>query len=493
MRKLLFFVIAVLISGSLLAGGLVTNTNQSAMFTRLQNRNASTDIDAVYFNPAGLTRLGDGLYVSLNNQTISQTQTVTNNYNYLSGTKPREYKGDVSAPIYPGVYVAYKKGKFAVSGGFNVIGGGGGATYNAGLPSFEMSVADLVPGLQSQLGQIDQAAVAITGSDPGFRNISGYNSSIYFEGTSVYFGYQANVSYAITDMISAAVGVRYVSAKNTYKGHINNVTIDAPAAYGGTQTPGNYLRTISGILAPIPGVPPSIPATLNGTAAYLDEATNVEADAEMTGSGITPIISLNFAPSDKINLAVRYEFQTEMDLKTTVHDNKTGGIFMQDSVAIADMPASISVGLDVKPLDKLKLSASFNYYFDKNVDYDGMESTSVNMIDKNFVEFGFGGEYALGEKLRVSAGWVHTITGVNENYQNDMGFSTNTNSYGAGIGFRISPMIDLNLGGQYTTYATDSKEFNHYLGTIPVPVTETYTKSTWLIGVGLDFRFGGKN
>jgi hypothetical protein len=28
------------------------------LFTRLQNRNASTGIDAVYFNPAGLTKLG---------------------------------------------------------------------------------------------------------------------------------------------------------------------------------------------------------------------------------------------------------------------------------------------------------------------------------------------------------------------------------------------------------------------------------------------------
>ena len=58
MRKLLTFVASLFITGSLLAGGLVSNNNQSAMFTRLQNRNASTGIDAVYFNPAGLTKLG---------------------------------------------------------------------------------------------------------------------------------------------------------------------------------------------------------------------------------------------------------------------------------------------------------------------------------------------------------------------------------------------------------------------------------------------------
>jgi long-chain fatty acid transport protein len=496
MRKLLIFVFALFISGSLLAGGLVTNNNGSAMFTRLQNRNASTDIDAVYFNPAGLTKLGDGFYLSLNNQTITQTQTITNSYNYLSGTKPKEYIGDVSAPIYPGVYVAYKKGKFAFSGGFNVIGGGGGATYKTGLPSFEMLVADIVPGLQSQLGQIDQAAVALTGTDPGFRNVTGYNANIYFKGNSIYFGYQANVSYEINDIISAAIGLRYVTAKNTYQGHINSVTVDAPAAYGGAQAPGDYLRTISGILAPIPNVPPSLIAQLNGTAAYLDAATNVEADAEMTGSGFTPIISVNITPSDKFNLSLRYEFKTDMDLTTTVHDNKTGGIFMQDSTAIADMPASLSVGLNVKPLDKLMLSGSFNYYFDKDVDYDGDETAPhTPMIDKNFLEFGLGAEYSLTEKLRISAGWETTITGVNDNYQSDLRFDTNTNSFGAGFGYRITPMIDLNLGGQYTTYATDSKDFTHNIGgnpLYPVPVTETYTKSTWLVGVGLDFRFGVK-
>jgi long-chain fatty acid transport protein len=489
MRKLLTFVFAVLISGSLLAGGLVTNTNGSAMFTRLQNRNASTDIDAVYFNPAGLTRMSDGLHVGLNNQFITQTQTITNNYTYLSGAKPREYFGDVSAPIYPGVYVAWKKSKWAVSAGVNVIGGGGGAKYKSGLPSFEMSIADLVPMLQNQLTPLDQGIQAATGTDPGFRNVTGYNGTIYFEGKSVYIGYQANVSYALTDIISAAIGVRYVSAKNTYKGHINQVTVDAPTIYGGKQAPGTYLRTI----ASVPGIPPSYAAQLNGAADYLDVATNVDADAEMTGHGITPIVSVDIAPMENLNLSLRYEFKTEMDLKTTVHDNKTGGIFMQDSTAIADMPASLSFGVNFKPIDKLMLSGSFNYYFDKNVDYDGNEEAPhTPMIDKNFTEFGLGAEYALTDKLRVSAGWVSTITGVSDNYQDDMRFDTNTNSFGAGLGYMITPMIDINLGGQYTTYSTYTKNFDHYLGTFPVPVTETYTKKTWLIALGLDFHFGAK-
>ncbi len=487
MRKILTICAGILVSASLFAGGLVTNTNQSAMFTRLQNRNASTGIDAVYYNPAGLTSLKDGFHLSINNQTISQTQTIGNNYQFLSGS-PKNYEGKVSAPFFPSIYAAYKSGKWAFSAGFNPIGGGGGAKYNSGLPTFELPISGVVPLLVSKLAPLDQAFTAVTGNNPGFENITGYTSNIYFKGTSVYFGFQANVSYAFNDIISAAIGGRYVTAKNTYSGYIKDVKINAPAIYGGSQIPGDYLRFI----ASVPGVPANTQALLNGTAVYLDGKTNVEADAEMKGSGFAPILSLNITPSEQFNIAVRYEFKTKLNLKTTVNSGKDGdGLFMQDSVAIADIPAMLAVGVNFKPIKNLLLSGSFNYYWDKKVDYDGQEKVEVNMIDKNFIEFGLGAEYGINDKLRISGGWVHTITGVNSNYQSDMSYSTNTNSFGAGIGYRITPMIDLNIGGQYTFYATGKKGFPADLTkSILDTYTETYAKKTWLIGIGLDFYFG---
>ena len=57
--------------------------------------------------------------------------------------QPKEYVGNVSAPIFPGVYVAYNTGKLSFSAGFNPIGGGGGAEYKTGLPSFEMMIANI--------------------------------------------------------------------------------------------------------------------------------------------------------------------------------------------------------------------------------------------------------------------------------------------------------------------------------------------------------------
>ena len=225
MRKLLTIVAATLISGSVLAGGLVTNNNQSAMFTRTQNRNASTGIDAVFYNPAGLTKLGNGFFASVNNQSIFQTQTVTNNYEYLSGAKPRTYIGDVKAPIYPGVYIVYNTGKLSFSAGFNPIGGGGGATYKTGVPSFESQAAELVPLLSSAPNNIPTTA---------------YSADIYFKGSSVYFGFQGNIGYKISDMFSVAVGGRLVSAKNAYEGYMKNISINPNypafgAAFNGTN------------------------------------------------------------------------------------------------------------------------------------------------------------------------------------------------------------------------------------------------------------------
>ncbi len=77
MKKLTLGLLAFLMTFSLAySGGVVTNTNQSAGWARMLVRDASTDIDAVYFNPAGLTRLGDGFHIGINNQTVFQNKTM---------------------------------------------------------------------------------------------------------------------------------------------------------------------------------------------------------------------------------------------------------------------------------------------------------------------------------------------------------------------------------------------------------------------------------
>ena len=540
MRKILTLVSALVITGSVFAGGLVTNTNQSALYIRLQSRNASTEVDAVYYNPAGLTKLAPGFHFGINNQTIGQNRSIMSDYQYLNGAPTREFLGTVSAPLFPSVYAVFNAKKFAFSLAFNPVGGGGGAKYEAGLPSIEMPISDLVPLLESHGAQ-------------------GYRLDAFFEGSSVFFGYQAGVTYKINDMISVAAAARYVTAKNTYQGHLNDVQLNM----GGTWLPASTVFTsIATQLTSIVGIPTSIaplmtnfgdltlaqvpeqylpqankdaiaaalgaigvPAgtipvlTLNQISGTITTATptlngqiaqatataavmgNQSADVVQTGSGITPIISVNLSLTDKLNVGIKYEFKTRLEVTnataedfTTGFDPETGDpitMFPDGAKYINDMPAMLAIGVEFRPVDKLLLTGSMNYYFDKAVDYDGSADKNINMIDKNFSEFALGVEYALTKSLRASAGWLGTFTGVNADYQSDQRYSLNTNSFGAGFGYRITPMIDVNLGGMYTMYKEGTKTFNHNMtgsGTIK-QLTETYNKDTWVVAVGVDLHF----
>ena len=543
MRKLFALLFAVSVSGIAIAGGIVTNTNQSAMFTRLQARDATLGIDAAYFNPAGLTLLpNDGFFISLNNQTLGQTRTVNSDYALLN---EKEFIGNVSAPFFPGFYAAWKKGNLAISAGFNPIGGGGGGTYDKGLPSFEYDVADIGSALTLQ----------------GVENIDDYSVNIFFEGSSVYFGYQANISYKISDMFSVAIGGRYVTAKESYVGHLR----DAMLNFRGTLTPipdvfstlateatagaamatgaassmqplidggaggltlaqaeaGGFIDattraqlegglTALGIdptgltIAQAQGAYTTAAGELTASAATASEnaeATTVlldqEVDYEKTASGFTPIISVNIKPIEQLNIALKYEHKTKLEFENSTSkdfivgsDPETGvpiTMFPDGEKSRYDIPAQIVVGLTYQVFDPLLVSTGFHYYLDKNADWDGREE----YLDANSFEWGFGLEYNISEKFLVSAGYLLTKSGVSKDYQTDLSYSLPSNSVGGGFAFQVFPMLEVNLGGSYTMYKEGDRTFDHlFAGMYPSEVTETYDKDVWIVAIGLNFNFG---
>ncbi len=488
-------------------GGIVTNTNQSAAWVRTMVRDASTDADAVYFNPAGLIRLEDGFHFSLNSQTIFQNKDVTDNYQFLSPT-PKKYHGEVKAPVFPGFYAAWKKDKLAVSFGFNPIGGGGGAEFKTGLPSFETAISDLVPALSGSLAQLDAALGQDQpmgyGFDPNFSNITGYSADIYFKGTSVFFGYQLGVSYKISEMFGVFAGARYVSAKNTYTGYIHDVQIQAAPTVppvplydvpAGSYKPGDYLRAVSTAA----GLPQVAIDGLTQNAAMLDYATaDVEVDAEETGNGITPILGVNITLNENLNIGLKYEFKTTIELKQSVIDGKDGGgMFVQDSTVHSDMPAMLSAGIRYRFIPKMAVSAGFHYYFDKDANYGKTSDATGEMvsndqvIDENYYELALGLEYNITDKFLVSGGYLFANTGVTEDYQSDLSFSLTSSSFGFGFGYRFTDHLMVNLGGSYTKYQEGEKNYIHTMSIVgyDVPVKDTYYKDNLFFGIGLDFSF----
>ncbi len=75
-KTLLISLICLTVGFPAMAGGILTNTNQSAKYIRLLANDASLDIDAVYYNPAGLSFLSEGFHISINNQSIFQNKEI---------------------------------------------------------------------------------------------------------------------------------------------------------------------------------------------------------------------------------------------------------------------------------------------------------------------------------------------------------------------------------------------------------------------------------
>lgn len=502
MKKLLITCAVVLLLFSFsIAGGIVTNTNQSAKYVRTLNRNASTEIDAVYFNPAGLVKLEDGLHLSVSNQSVFQTWTVKNDYLNLN---ENEFIGKVQAPLFPNIYLAYKKDKWALSAGFEPIGGGGSANFEKGLPSFEMPVSNL----KSQLG------------------IADYSLDCEFEGSSIYYGTQAGITYRINDMIAVAVGARYVMAQNDYVGHLKNIKVPYGAEW---VTPAEYLTgvastlesTASGLQPIIDGgagdmtlaqlqnagqltagevdeleeglnqigVDPTDLTAAQIQSAYNSAADNMfsqvpkieaatadmEVDASQTGAGFSPIFSLFISPLDGLGIGLRYEMKTSIELE---NDTKVdgSGTFPDSAKTHGDMPAMFALGVSYQAMDKLRTEFGFNYYFNKDVNWNGREEN----VD-NGHEIGIMLEYEFSDKLKGSIGFLNADGGAKPAYQTDQSFSLKSNTIGIGIGYSISPQLELNIGGLNTFYQEDEKETDDY--------TEKYMKTTVDFGIGINYKF----
>lgn len=538
MRKIFTVLTATLFTGSLFAGGLVTNMNQSASWVRLPARDASTDIDAVFYNPAGLMKLQNGFHFSISNQTIFQNKEVENFYKgpgEAYGLNQNLYKGKVKAPVFPGLYAAYKRDRFAFSLGFNPIGGGGGAVFDKGLPSFEMTPSDLVPSLASAVGATD------------------YKVDTYFEGTSIYFGLQGGVSYKINEFISVAAGIRYVMAKNTYNGYLKNLEIytgnsstpawtradaimtgiAAKAATAAASTTSMVTGGLGGLTfaqaesagyisslqkAQLEGAlgafgsPSNI--TINqadvvfkgASAKYLATASllgDQEADVEQTGSGITPFISVNISPSENLNIAVKYEMGTKIELEnktekdfTTGYNPTTGApvtMFPDGEKIRNDMPALIAVGIKYGVTSRLELSAGAHYYFDKKANYghklNGIYVNNDLIIDRNYYELAGGLEYHINDMCLVSGGYLFSKTGVNNNYQSDLTYSLTSHTFGLGGAIDVLENLRINAGFSYSYYLDGEKTVAHTLGTTTYNPRETYFKDTTIFAIGVDLSF----
>jgi len=534
MKKIYAILLAMLSISPAIAGGLVTNTNQSASFIRNPSRGASLEIDAAYFNPAGLVFLQDGFHISVNNQTITQERSIQTD---LATLNRRNFTGNVAAPLFPSVYAVFKRDNLAFSLGVMPIGGGGSAFYEDGLPSFEMQVAQIPAGLTA-------AGIPTTR----------YGYDVEFDGRSVFWGFQGVAAYKVNERLAVSAGVRIITANNTFNGHLQHIGINpnqpafgalfnginmvsapfffttAATVLSGWSTGATAFATAlhpiiigggGGVLlahgttvgltavqvAQIQGLITAAGqshagmtiSTAQGTlttaapmfstraalmTAQAAATADRKVDASQRGMGFAPIVGFTFKPTEQWVIGFKYEHRAAMTLtNSTVIDGT--GMFPDGAETPSDMPSKFSLGASFEATPRLRLSGTAHYYLDRSANYGrrvaGTLVENSVVIDRNLWEAAFGVEYYLSERLLISAGYLRTKSGVNDLYQTDFTHSLSTHSLGGGVRYKIGENMGLNLGMLNTWYDAATRNFGAF--------TETYDRTAFVIAVGVDFSF----
>jgi len=506
MKKIMLSAMLLMLAQLTLADGLLTRNSQSAQYVRMLSRNASTDLDATFYNPAGLGHLGNGMHLSLNNQFELGEKLLASGYDYLN--EP-EYAETIRQLFLPSGFAVYQADKLSVSLGFGQTGGLGSINWDHGLPSFEILAARIPAALPYQVRTDYQ--------------IDGYEADVEFSGSSVFWGIQGGVTYQFTDFVSLYGGLRYWLATNRYSGSISNISLkidgelvpaegwiaaksddyenssvqaaSASTVYTGAanrvqqlitsgagsltlsqvQTMG-YISSaekaqIEGALVNIGYTPAQIAsknlnqikpiftneAQVMSQAAIKFAATSAELgllvsqvadrelDSQQEGEGITPILGINLTLMEKLNIGIRYEFKTSLTMTNNTKKDDCG-LYPDEEEIRLEIPAHLAVGIGYKATERLEGQLSVDLNFDKGLVW------GVNQRD------------------------LLTIGGENTQIRER---SASGNSLGLGLGFQYSLTDDLNfsLGGHFWKPAVNESYQSDF----------NFINSCYTIGLGIEW------
>jgi long-chain fatty acid transport protein len=401
MRKLTLISTALLIAISSHAGGLLTNTNQHAAFLRMLARGASIQIDGVYSNPAGVVFMDNGLYISLNGQSAYQTRNIDATFAlFPEDNHTRKYKGTASAPIVPSVFGVYKKDNWAISGFAGIVGGGGKASFDNGLPMFDSRVM-----------------ASIYSASSGKITPDMYNIKTAMSGRQYIYGLQLGLSYQFTKNLSGYIGGRMNYFSGNYRGYVNAT-----------------MKSVETTLA------------------------DVRLDCDQTGWGLTPILGVDFK-SGRWNVGLKYEFMANLNIQNTTKENSDpdGALSdYKDGVNTPnDIPSMLSAAVSYQFTSKLRATGEFHFFDDKSA---GMAKDKQKALTRGTYEFLAGVEYDVLPVLTVSAGIQRTDYGLSNDYQTDTSFSCDSYSIGLGGAIKFSPKVTMNIGYFWTNYSDYTKE-----------------------------------
>ena len=515
MKKIvLSLIVFTMTSVTAIAGGILTNTNQSVLFLKNPARDAAIGLDGVYSNPAGVAFMPEGFHVAFNWQYAHQTRTITSTNEVFGlgkkndGKTVKEFEGVADAPIIPSLQGAWTKGNWSIQFNCSVPGGGGACEFADGLGSFESVVGTIAKKLQP-LGAM------------------GYDMDGYMKGRQYYYGIQLGAAYKINENLAVYGGLRLLYGDATYKAKINNILVKTAGGYvefgdfmqgaistvedGIIQVKDGIAMVEDGIakvnagIAQYEAASAPIPdelrvqqaqltakhtqltaqqAQLEGTQKELGTlqkyAEGVNLLSNQDGVGIAPVIGIDWKVKN-FNFAAKYEFKTQIRMKNESSVIKASEIaavnrFRDGEKVNEDAPALLTLGAQWKPIEEISLNLGWHHFFDKDANW---YNNSQDLLRHNTNEYLAGVEWNVTDRLNVSCGGQLTRYGLTDEYMNDMSFVVNSYSLGFGFSYKVKDNITVSAAYFQTNYG------NYNRTNYPEPgVSDSFTRTNRVLGVG---------
>lgn len=441
MKKIVTSLAVALAATSAFAGGLLTTTSQNAHYLRFFTQDADINLTSLYANPAGQAFLNKGWHISASAMTAMQSrdiQTTFPLYSFNAGNPnaTHKFEGDAFAPVIPSFDVAYVQDKWSVSAHFGVVAGGGTCEFENGLGSLEAVASNML--MQGALGMGIPA------------NMFRYKLDSYLKGKQNYFGFQIGGTYKVLDNLSAYAGIRGTYATCGYEGGLYNLQILNPM-----------------------------------TQSYVPASADIVLDNSQTAFSVTPILGIHYRPTKQLELAAKYEFRTKVNLKNSTTPESAAAVALLPQYADGakvrnDIPALLTMGAQYRPIENLKIAASWHYYFDKSATKYGNKQ---DLIDGNTMEFLAGVEWKFCKWVAASASWQNTIYDLSDAWMSDMDFTMTNHSLGLGVRIYPCKLLNIDLGYMHTFYQ------DREVTTAATQMKNLYSRTSDVVGIGLNFAF----
>ncbi len=541
MRKIVSVIFVFMMTVNALAGGILTNTNQSVMFLKNPARDAAIGLDGVYSNPAGVIFLPEGFHIAFNWQYAHQTRTITSTNPLFAlgkkndGNTIKEYQGVADAPVIPSLQAAYNKGNWSVQFNFSIPGGGGKCSFDDGLGSFESVVGSIANSFMT----LDKKATEMNDVTAQFapyyamlgksapaevqnNNVAGYDMNSFMEGRQYYYGFQLGTAYKVNKDLSVYGGLRLLYGKATYKAKISNIMVKTGGVYvdfgdflpnvpvqaqqlaaagqshlelintieqynqaGVMPLTQEQQTTLSTAKAKLTAGMNELSASQGQLATLAKYSEGVNLLCNQTSVGAAPVIGVDWRYNN-FNFAAKYEFKTQIRMKNESTVNEASEIatvnkFRDGEKVNEDQPALLTLGAQWSPIDVIRINAGWHHYFDKDAEW---YNNTQDLLQHNTNEYLLGAEWDVTEKLSAAAGGQLTRYGLSDAYMNDMSFVVNSYSLGFGFSYKAKENVTLSAAYFQTTY--DKYHRDNY----PVAgVSDIFTRTNRVLGASCQIDF----